>query len=386
MKFKVTKNLIEKAMTRIEAIVPARDMQTLLSNVLLTIEKDKVSITASDMESTVRVYIDAEGSDSGELIVRAKKLSEIAKQLSSDDFIFNAQKSEIEEPIEDEEEIAYQIQIEGSSQKAAKFRMTGSDRSHFPDINIIDEKKLSSVPTEVLSEMIEKTIYSISHEDNRYIYNGLFISSEGSKLTVVGTDGRRLAAVSRSIPNPVQLGSNEEEKDIVIHAKAIRELQRIIEGSSEIFLGVEKRDIFFRTPEAELSSRLLEGKFPDYRRVIPGEATITFSMEKNAFADALKQVMVMTEQPSHQIRLSVKKGSLDIMANTPDLGEAEIRLPIDYNGEDLDIGFNALYIVDIIKSLDCEKIQIELNDASKPIVIKDPDDPEFIALVMPMKI
>ncbi|MDH5717808.1 MAG: DNA polymerase III subunit beta [Spirochaetia bacterium] len=386
MKFRVSKDSIEKSMSRIEAIVPARDMQTLLSNVLLTLDKNKLSITASDMESTVKISMDAAESENGQLIVRAKKLSEIAKQLNSDELVFNAKTVEKDEN-DDSSETYYNIQIEGTGTKAAKFRMTGGDRSHFPDLNKIEDNKLSSIPTNIISEMLQKTMYSISHEDNRYIYNGIYFSANGSKLTLVGTDGRRLAAVQRDVPNPVNLaGDSEEEYDIVVHAKAVRELQRILDADDTMNIGIEQRDIFFRVGDAELSSRLLEGKFPDYKKVIPETAEIKFSIERKIILDALQQIMVMTEPPSHQVKLFLTNDNLEISANTPDVGEAEISIPVEYKGEELEIGFNALYLTDILKNLNCEKINVELNDSSKPIVIKDNDDPGFVSLVMPMKI
>ena len=383
MKFILPKSTLEKAMAQIDAIVPGRDTQTLLSNVLIGIEKEKVRITASDMESTVRISIDAEDTETGELIVRAKKLSEIARQINSEKVVFS---SEVDEEAEGADEGAvYRVRLEGSGKMAAKFRMAGSDRSHFPEMTEIGADKLSKIPSDILSEMIAKTVYSISQEDNRYIYNGLYFQADGNKLTIVGTDGRRLAAVSRTVPEPISIGS-AEAGDIVVHAKAIRELVKIMESGEDVSIGVEQRDVFFQVDQAELSSRLLEGKFPDYKKVIPGTSEIDFEINREDLSDAIRQIMVMTEQPSYQVRLSLSSAGVELSANTPDVGAAEITLPVQGLDQELVIGFNANYLMDILKNLDCEMVRLKFIDPAKPIVVEDTGDDQFVSLVMPMKI
>lgn len=383
MKFTCQKVELEHAMARIDAIVPGRDMQTLLSNVLLSIESNKVNITASDMESTVRIQVQATDTDGGELIVKARKLTEVAKQLISEDIKFTAESGTEENKSENGTD-SFIVKLIGTGQQAAKFKMTGSDRSHFPNLAQIPDTNLSAIPSGLISEMINKTFYSISQEDNRYIYNGLCFAPEGNQLTVIGTDGRRLAAVTRELPSPISLGDGGS--DIVVHAKAVRELLRIIDVSEEVKLGVEQRDIFFRVGNAELSSRLLEGKFPEYGKVIPKTSDIKIEVDREMILNAFRQVMVMTEPPSFQIRLVLEKSNLLIKANTPEVGEAEISVPVDYNDDLLEIGFNATYFTDILKNLSCTRMRLEFSDSTKPVVLYDLDDPDFIALIMPMKI
>lgn len=374
-------------MMQLDAIVPGGSMQTILSNVLVTIVSGKVRLTASDMESTVRVSIPADDTSEGELIVKAKKLSEIARGLNSDEMIFEAQPAEESDSSSESGENLnqYTVRLEGSGGRAAKFRMTGSDRSHFPDLNEVPADGLSSLPSDILSEMISKTFYSISQEDNRYIYNGLSFQTEGNKLTIVGTDGRRLAAITRTLPEPIDLSSGDKSSPVV-HAKAIRELQKIIEIDEKIFLGIEQRDIFFKVGDAELSSRLLEGTFPDYKKVIPQNWEYQFDIDRELILDSIKQVMVMTEQPSFQVKMTLSAEGVKLRANTPDVGEAEIDIPVDVEGADMEIGFNANYFLDILKCIRSEKVNLSFLDPARPIVFRDPDDPDFIALVMPMKI
>lgn len=380
MKFKASKDALEKALSKIEMIVPSRDLQALLSNILLTIEKDSISVTASDMESTVKIQLPAEQTEAGELILRAKKVSEVARSIKSDEFIFSA------EPIETVEgsEMHYEVKVEGSGRAAARFKMAANDRSAYPTLISIENENLSMIPSEILSEMIRKTLYAISQEDNRYIYNGLCFQTEGNRITIVGTDGRRLSAITRQLSSPFSLSSKGD--DIVVHAKAIRQLQKLLDISDVSYAGVEQRDIFFRIGDAELSSRLLEGKFPDYKKVIPQTEPVSIEISRELLLDALNQVKVMSEPPSNQVRLKLEENQLILRANTPELGEAESLIPVTYDGEIMEIAFNATYMLEILRALECNTISLVLNDSQKPVVIRDNDDPDFIALVMPMKL
>lgn len=382
MKFQVAKDALERAMQKIDAIVPTRDTQTLLSNVLLDVNKNQLGITASDMESTVRITLPIKNSEDGEIIVRAKGLSDIARKMRSEEIIFTAAK---DEELSSADNTIYKVHIEGDSSAAASYDISGNDKSHFPGISSIPETGLSPLPQAVLEEMIAKTFYSISQEDNRYIYNGLCFISEGNRLTIVGTDGRRLSAISRSTAEPVSL--NEKiDSDVVIHSKAVKELQQILDYSTDVQVGVEQRNIFFRVGNADLSSRLLEGKFPDYKKVIPVDSNVDFQIEREVLLNALLQVSVMAEPPSYQIRFDMAPGKVSLVATTPDKGNAEVSLPVEYTYSPIAIGFNANYLSDILKSLSCDMVKLEFTDSARPIMVRDIEDKDFIALVMPMKI
>jgi len=380
VEFKVKKEYIETAMSKIDAIVPAKDTQTLLSNVLLSTEENKLQITASDMESTVRVSMDTESSTSGELILRSKKLLEIARKIQTDVINFKAIKTEGE----NNEEHAYDISVQGDDKYAAKFKLQGNDKTHFPALNEISSVELSSIPSSVLDEMIKKTINSISQEDNRYIYSGLSFQADGNKLTIVGTDGKRLTAITRELETPIQLES-QNDNDIVIHSKAIRELSRILDYSDVLQVGLFQRDIYFKVGDSELSSRLLEGKFPDYNKVIPQETTSFFIVNKEYLLKSISQVMVMTTKPSFQVKMILEDSKVILRANTPELGEAEIELDVQYKGNDLSINFNSTYLFDIINVLDTEEVKLCFIDEGKPVVIYDMSDNNYVSLIMPMK-
>ena len=389
--FETEKELVEQAMKRLDVILPARDSGTLLSHVLLSVSPTNVSITASDMESTVRIFIPAKAAQEGELIIRAKKLSEIATALKADHFVFKATEEDIHENDEsayENPEKRYQITIKGAEEGSAKYRMPGGFRAHFPEMSMISEDKLFKLPSALLLEMINKTFYSISHEENRYIYSGLNIRSDKDQLTMVGTDGRRLSAVTRKIAQPIELVGENEEDDIVVYSKAVKELKNLLlaeETENEVQVGIEQRNIFFRVGDAELSSRLLEGKFPDYEKVIPQEKNISIRLERRALLHAFEEVMVMTEEPARQVRMSLRKGRLIFEANTADIGESEKTIPLEYEGDDVNVCFNGSYVQDILRNIKPTDVLISIENENKPVMIHDPDDPDFISLVMPMR-
>lgn len=387
MKFQIAKETIERAMQKIDAIVPSRDTQTILSNVLLSTDKDQLSITASDMESTVRITLPIKNGEDGETIVRAKALSDIARKIKSEEIVF--EKKEEQASLETEQsnpdQVMYKVEISGDSPMSARYEITGGDKQHFPVISHIDENNLSPLPQAVLEEMISKTFYSISLEDNRYIYNGLCLISENDQLVMVGTDGRRLSAISRPTQAPLSIES-QSEADVVIHWKAVSELQKILDYSTDVQVGVEQRNIFFRVGNAELSSRLLEGKFPDYKKVIPADFNVHFEIARSTLLEALSQVSIMAEPPSYQVRFRMASGEVALVAQTPEKGNAEVLLPLDYTFTPLTIGFNANYLTEIIRNLSCDSVKLEFTDPSKPIVVRDTEDKDFIALVMPMNI
>lgn len=380
MKFQTHKDSIDKAVRRIDAIIPHRDMGTMLSNLLIAVEAKQVSITASDMETTARITVPVESSKTGEFIIPAKQFQEYVGSLVSKDLIVEVESEENPE----DGAAAFRVNLRGTSDASAAYVMPGNSAKHFPTLNRLSDNKLFAVSSSILEEMIRKTQYAISQEDNRYIYNGVCFQANGNELTLVGTDGRRLAAITRKLAAPANL---PQGTDVVVHAKAIREMQKLIDVADEVLIGVEQRDLFVRVGDAQLSSRLLEGKFPDYKRVLPQDISVQLELSRDKLIEALQQIRPVTEPPSHQCRVVLEGKKLHITGQSSGQGSrAEVAIDADYSGERLEIGFNITYLIEILKALTCPRVRLGMNDANKPLVVQDVDDPDFIALVMPMKI
>lgn len=380
MKFQIRKESIDKAVRRIDAIIPHRDMGTMLSNLLLTVQPGQVSITASDMETTARITLPVESAQPGEFIVPGKQFQEYVSSLISKELVVETETEEHQ----DEGSPAFRVRLSGTTEASARYVMPGNSARHFPVLNRVGEEKMFGVSSALLEEMIRKTQYAISQEDNRYIYNGICFQGSGDQLTLVGTDGRRLAAITRKINGPVNLA---EGVDVVVHAKAIREIQKLIDVADEVMIGVEQRDLFVRVGDAQLSSRLLEGKFPDYRRVLPQDLAVQLELSRDKLIEALQQIRPVTEPPSNQCRMILDRRKMHITGQSSGQGSrAEVDLDADYDGEKLEIGFNITYLLDILKALTCPRVRLGMNDGNKPLVVQDVDDPDFVSLVMPLKI
>ena len=224
MNFSVNKLLFLSALEKIDTLVSSRDIQTLLANIVIRAEKNKIFLISSDMENTAQIYFEAKAiQQEGEAIVKARKLNDILRNIVGDEIVLQAveekpTEAESNDDIEDDNrQYTFNINIHSNDQKSAKYKMTGMSTENFPHIHILPEEQLFSIPSATLKEMIRKTIYSISHEDNRYIYNGLCFQFHGNKFTMVGTDGRRLSAIERELPNSIafstiQSSDNEDEK------------------------------------------------------------------------------------------------------------------------------------------------------------------------------
>ncbi|MCS6971899.1 MAG: DNA polymerase III subunit beta [Turneriella sp.] len=380
MRFETDKELIEKAIRRIDSIVPNRDTAAIVSNFLISLEPKTVRITASDMETTACITIPAQTQKNGEFIVPGKRFLEFVSSLISPELIVEVQQAE--DP--DQESNFFRVVLSGRGGIAARYVMSGNTAEHFPALQRFDSSRLFNVPTALLAEMIRKTQHSISQEDNRYIYNGLCFQSSGDQLTLVGTDGRRLAAITRRLPEPANL---PQDSDTVVHAKAIREIQKLLDISEVAMIGVAEREFLVQVGDAQLSTRLLEGKFPDYKKVIPKEMAVELELSREKLTDALLQIRPVTEPPSQLCRMLFDNKTILLTAQSANQGsQVEVTLDTDYTGEKVELGLNVNFLLDVLKVLDCPRIRFSFTDSNKPVVIRDQDDPDFLSLIMPIKI
>lgn len=394
MHFFIQKSLLDTALEKMAVLVPSRDMQNLfLSNVLLKVESpETLYLVVSDMESVVQIEVPIEGGKNGEVIIKAKKLSEIARKINTEVIEFSCNQEEVQDPAQDTlgNNISYQIVISGESQKSALFRTVGFGTFDFPSVSVIDDSSLFSLNSVHFLNMIQEVLYAISQEDNRYIYNGVCLSIQNNQITLIGTDGRRLSASTASL-DKIALSHSEKNLNMVIHGKAIRELQKLLQGTSEFFIGEQNQEVFFKVGNAQLSSRLLDGRFPEYNKVIPSsdEYTASLCLDRLELLKALEQVMVMTEQPAYQTCFQIEGSTAILLTSTPDLGEAEVPLSLleikqKVEGT-LSVWLNSSFLNDILRNVICDKISLHFLDSMKPIVVEDSSRPEeFISLIMPI--
>jgi len=372
MKFKVDKGIFQKAISTVEGIIPARDIRSVISNVLIETQGDKIVLTATDLEMGIKTSVPAVISEKGSTTLPARKLIQVIREYNCPEINFSSN---------DEHKII--LQDASGDTKAAKTTIMGSSSEDYPVIPTLSDEKYLNFPPAVSMEMIRKTSYAVAEEDSRYVFNGLYISNKDKNVTFVGTDGRRLSRISREFPDTLPF-----EKGIILPGKAVKEIQKLLDSGETGMIAFEARDrrVYFRIGDVDLICKLIDGQYPDYEQVIPKKVDHTVKLSRVELEQAIRQVAVMAAEPSRQVRFAFNSEGITFNATTPDLGESQAYMPCEYSGEEVMIAFNSGYVIDIIKSLNTEQISLGFSSASSPATLKDPDDKDFISVIMPMKI
>ena len=246
----------------------------------------------------------------------------------------------------------------------------------------------TSLDSKLFLEMIEKTIYSVSNDETRYHLNGVYFENQkngsGSQFRMVATDGHRLSLVDRSVEINAEMNF---DKGIIVPRKGLNEIRKILEVVDGQFeMAIEGSQLIIRNGSTVLMVRLIEGKYPNYQQLIPKNLKQVAHVDKERLSSSLKRVSLLSNQKSKGITLSLTQGRLEISSNNPELGDAKEELEIDYKGDDMKIGFNAKYIMDILNSCDDDQVNIELNDQLSPGLLRPKSDQNYTCVVMPMRI
>jgi DNA polymerase III subunit beta len=362
-KFLVTKERILDGLQRVQNIVSTRTTLPILSNVLLQAGKDGLSLTTTDLDVGVRCTVEAEVSQAGATSLPARKLFSILKEVAA---------AEIEVEVDDRNAASIRC---GTS----FYKIMGLPEDEFPRFPQANDAKTLNIEQAALRDMLKKTAYAASSDETRYVLNGVYMSFKGDKLTVVATDGRRLALVEREIE--VRKGA---ESELILPSKAVAELQRLLGDKDEVHLSVGENQIVCNLGGTTLVSKLIEGTYPNFRQVIPAEAKERIQLERETLLAALHRASILASEKSQSVKLSYTKNTLTITATTPEVGEAKETLSINYKGKELTIAFNPQYLMDPLRNLDADEVFMELTDELSPGVIKI--NAPFLYVLMPMRL
>lgn len=363
IKLRVTKEKILEGLQRVQNVVSTRTTLPILSNALIQAEKDGLSLTATDLDVGVRCTVEAEVSKTGATTLPARKLFSILKEVPAPDI-----------EIEVDERNAASIRC-GSS----FYKIMGLPQEEFPPFPESGGGKPLKMEQAVLRDMLRKTAYAVSNDETRYVLNGVYMSFKGDKLTVVATDGRRLALVEHDIE--VAKGS---EVEFILPSKAVSELQRLLGDKGDVKLSVGENQIICQLDGTILVSKLIEGTYPNFRQVIPTEAKERVTLERELLLAALHRASILASEKSQSVKLSFSKSSLTISATTPEVGEAKETVFINYKGKELAIAFNPQYMMDPLRNLDADEVFLEMTDELSPGVLKV-NEP-FLYVLMPMRL
>ncbi len=367
MKLTVTKEQFAQGLQAVQNVIGTRSTLPVLSNVLLQAEGEVLRLTATDLDICVACAVTAKVNRPGATTLPAKRLSEIAREAATTDLDLDV----------DERNVC--TLCSGPS----RFRINGLPAEEFPPIPVIEDRGVIQLPQGTLKKMIRQTAFAASTEESRYVLNGLYFSFKDHKVTAVATDGRRLALTEEEAEFD---GSVAVE--FIVPSKAVAELGRLLQEEGQVELRyAENQAQFTLLPgiagATVLTTKLVEGTYPNYQQVIPRECRERVTLSREEFLHALRRAEIMTSDKNSAVKLNFARNQLVITANSPEVGEAREVLSLNYKGTEFVIAFNPLYLADALEALDTDEVYFELNDELSPGVLKT--NGPFLYVIMPMR-
>ncbi len=370
MEFSVSKSDLVRELGLTQGVVEKKTTIPILSNILVETDHDQVWLTATDLELGIRCACPARIKKEGAGTIPARRLLDYVRLLPDAD-----------------------VQVKLAENQWASFvcgrsrtRIAGMSRESFPELPHMPEP-LAEIPLSILSQMIGSTIFAISAEESRFTLNGALLILNDSGLVMVATDGHRLAVVEKRVELPGLAGSYRA----LLPKKAMSEIQKLAsdDGNKKIQFSGNENHLFFRIDKRLLLSRKLTGNFPDYERVLPKEHPHTLLIQREELKAAIERVAQFADERSRAIRFQILKGELKVHSSISETGESEETIPVDYSGPDVEIGFNAQYLLDFLRSVDQSEVEFRFKDANSAGELR-PHAPAagtvYRYVVMPMRI
>jgi DNA polymerase-3 subunit beta len=372
MKISVEKKDLINVVARAQTIVEKRNTMPILINVLLEAKDEALRGFATDLEVSLIDEIKATVKTPGKVAVNAKSLFEIIKELPDG-------------KIELERKENNWLKI---SQNRAVFNIVGISPEEYPVFPMFQTKEFASIEASALSEMIEKTIFSVSNDDTRYHLGGVYFEVRGEAgapvYRMVATDGHRLSMVDRKLTT----GSRgPSAQGVIVPRKGLHEIKKLLDAVEEnVEIAIEGAQLIVRNGTTVLMIRLIEGKYPNYSQLIPQNLKEHFLVQREALLASLKRVSLLSNSKSKGVTFTLAGGKMEITSNNPELGDAKEEIEVEYKGKDMKIGFNARYVLDVLTNMHDEIVRVELNDQLSPGLIRPHQDASYTCVVMPMRI
>ena len=362
MKFTIIRSKFLEGLKSVQNIVASKSANPILQNVLLEANGSELWLTTTDTDITVRSQVPCEVVEPGSTTLPVKILLGTITRVA-------------EGPVYVE---VNEQNVASITAGSATFKITGLPGTDFP-LPLMEEGKFSyTISQSYFRDMLRKTAYAITQDETRKTLRGLLMSFRDGKLTMVATDGRRLAMVEQEIEFPA-----DAEQDIVLPAKTVGELPRSLNNEGDVKISINATQIKFDLGKTSVSSKLLDQVYPNYRQVIPAGMPNTIAIERQLLLDALERVSVMASDQTNAIKLSFDNNQLMVMAVSSDVGEARDIVPIKYAGERIDISFNPTYVMEPLKAIDDDEVRFEINNGHSPALIKC--TVPFLYVLMPLR-
>ena len=373
MKFKINRDHFTNGLAQVLNVVGSKATMPILSNVLIEAEKDNITLTTTNLDLGIRCKIKAEVKEGGAVTLPVKRLATIVRELPNVDVTFDASPN-------------HQVKLASGG---SNFRIMGIGKEEFPPLPEFGDEKYFTLEQAELTAMLKSVAYAQSTDETRYILNGVYFNFRDGKLSLVATDGRRLALVSKELEVPATSAGA-----IILPAKTVNELARMLDKGEKLKISFNDRRAAFQintdkdasglTDSIYLYSKVVEGNYPNYQQVIPKETHQRIKLERELFLQCIHRAALVCSEKSNSVKLKLTSNLLEITAQSPDFGEAHESMAIGYSGPDLQVAFNPSFMMDPLKALNKDEVFFELKDEVSPGVFKTLDS--FICVIMPVRL
>jgi len=366
MKIKSKKEILLKNVQLVQT-TSSKTTLPIFSNILIEANKDKLILTTTDLELSIKTQFELEILEEGSICLPFKKFFDIIKEL------------------EEKEDVLIEVEENNRviiSSKNTIFHLFGIPKEDFPAFPEYVQEKSFTISSSLLKEMIKKTIFATTVDEIYYVLNGVFFQVLGNECRMVSTDRHKLAFIKKTLPNSI------EENEVIIPAKALAEVHRVIQEDKDIHIFLDKNKIIFQTDKLIIVSRLIGGKFPDYDRIIPKDHDKILKINKQKLFSTCRRIALMASEKNNILKFDISKNKLKLSSNTPNLGSAEEELEVDFQGDDIQIYFNPKYIMDILKNIEQKEVNILLKNESSSGMIrptKEKEGEEYLCVIMPIR-
>lgn len=373
MKFKINRDHFANGLAQVLNVVGSKATMPILSNVLIEAEKDQISLTTTNLDLGIRCKIKADVKETGAVTLPVKRLATIVRELPNVDVSFDASPN-------------HQVKLTSGG---STFRIMGIGKEEFPPLPEFGDEKAYTLAQAELTAMLKSVAYAQSTDETRYILNGVYFNFKDGKLSLVATDGRRLALVSKEMDVPAASAGA-----IILPAKTVGELTRLLDKGEKLKINFNDRRAAFQiatdkdtsglVDHVYLYSKVVEGNYPNYNQVIPKETHQRIKLERELFLQCVHRAALVCSEKSNSVRIKLSSNLLEITAQSPDFGEAHESMAIGYSGPDLQVAFNPTFVMDPLRALTKDEVFFEVKDEVSPGVFKTLDS--FICVIMPVRL
>jgi DNA polymerase-3 subunit beta len=367
MKFTCSRDDILKEISIAQEVISSKNSLSVLSNVLLTASKGEVKLQATDLKVGFETSLPVEIVQEGTTTAFCDKLLNILRSLPEGD-------------VELEQADPSMLRIRPLSKKV-NFQLRCIPSDKYPELARASDSMYFDFPQKDFIEMVSRTLFAVSDDETRYFMNGIYLEKRDDSLIMVATDGRRLSFISRKIP--VRM---ENMKGVILPPKILTIVRKLSAGEGSLSLALTDKNVFIRLGATRLSSNLIDGQFPDYRRVIPDTQKYKSLVERKALEDALRRVSLLVEQKSRKVVFSLSDGVMTIMSKESELGVATEELPCEYHGPEMSFAVNCLYMSEPLREIASEQVSLEFSDVNKAITLRPVPDEGYTNIIMPMQL